>query len=501
MTGSHDITLDRPVFPASATAAASAAMAEQVPGAETLERLRRLVLWSGGPRGRGRRYLMLTVIILAGMWALISAYVTLAPPSFTSDAALTVPGSGAGAAVNLDRIGQASSSAASPFAGTGLRPTAIYRTLLTSDRLQRLAEQRLDLPGGAMGKPRIKLVDETPLILISLSAPSPEAAQLRLRTLTAVLDDELERLRHDETAKREDGYRAMLAEFQESLATARTAVVAHQSESGVVSVEQFNNAVLSLESLGRERVLALAQRDRARGEAAALAMRIGLREDAAAALLSLHADPVFRAALGAWTTAGTALDEDLSKWGPKHPQAVKHAAAKSAAAARMRARARAVLGEMAEIPSFDRLLSDVGTAEAGRLLQQLVEVAAQGAGLSRQVAALDDAMADLNARIQSQTRDAAVLDDLLRDLQVAEAVFRSALARIDTGKTDRFASYPMVQVFDAPTLPDRPSSPKTTLAVAGGVAASLFLLMGMGLLWIRQPFLRALLQRNASVPA
>jgi uncharacterized protein involved in exopolysaccharide biosynthesis len=431
---------------------------------------------------------MLTVIILAGMWALISAYVTLAPPSFTSDAALTVPGSGAGAAVNLDRIGQASSSAASPFAGTGLRPTAIYRTLLTSDRLQRLAEQRLDLPGGAMGKPRIKLVDETPLILISLSAPSPEAAQLRLRTLTAVLDDELERLRHDETAKREDGYRAMLAEFQESLATARTAVVAHQSESGVVSVEQFNNAVLSLESLGRERVLALAQRDRARGEAAALAMRIGLREDAAAALLSLHADPVFRAALGAWTTAGTALDEDLSKWGPKHPQAVKHAAAKSAAAARMRARARAVLGEMAEIPSFDRLLSDVGTAEAGRLLQQLVEVAAQGAGLSRQVAALDDAMADL-------------LDDLLRDLQVAEAVFRSALARIDTGKTDRFASYPMVQVFDAPTLPDRPSSPKTTLAVAGGVAASLFLLMGMGLLWIRQPFLRALLQRNASVPA
>ena len=85
------------------------------------------------------------------------------------------------------------------------------------------------------------------------------------------------------------------------------------------------------------------------------------------------------------------------------------------------------------------------------------------------------------------------LADLMRDLRVAEAVFSSALARLDTNKSDPFASYPLVQILEAPSLPREKSAPSSLLAIAGGVGATLFTLLGFLLLWLRQPIIRKLL--------
>ena len=91
-------------------------------------------------------------------------------------------------------------------------------------------------------------------------------------------------------------------------------------------------------------------------------------------------------------------------------------------------------------------------------------------------------------------KDASHLDDLKRDVQVAEAVFSSALARIGTTKSDIFASYPMVQTLEAPEVPDRPSSPSPLLAVGGGMMASLAFTFSLVLIWLRTALLRRLLK-------
>ena len=75
-------------------------------------------------------------------------------------------------------------------------------------------------------------------------------------------------------------------------------------------------------------------------------------------------------------------------------------------------------------------------------------------------------------------------------------MFSSALARLDTNKADPFASYPLVQTFEAPSLPDRPSSPSLLIALAGAITASLIVLVGFALAWLRQPILATLLPKG-----
>ena len=64
-------------------------------------------------------------------------------------------------------------------------------------------------------------------------------------------------------------------------------------------------------------------------------------------------------------------------------------------------------------------------------------------------------------------------------------MFATAIARTQSTKSDVYASYPLVQVLENPSLPDRPSSPNRKLAIAAGGAATIMMLLGLTLGWIR----------------
>jgi uncharacterized protein involved in exopolysaccharide biosynthesis len=72
---------------------------------------------------------------------------------------------------------------------------------------------------------------------------------------------------------------------------------------------------------------------------------------------------------------------------------------------------------------------------------------------------------------------------LRKDQIVAEAVLTSAMARLDTSKSDLYGSYPLVQVLAVPDLPSGPSHPLPKLAIAGGAAASLLASLAWVLAW------------------
>lgn len=96
-------------------------------------------------------------------------------------------------------------------------------------------------------------------------------------------------------------------------------------------------------------------------------------------------------------------------------------------------------------------------------------------------------------RLQQLSASAARLKDLQRDFSVAEAVFASAIARAQSTKSDVYASYPLVQVLENPSLPERPSSPDRKLAIAAGAAATFMLLIALVLGWIRSAVIGRLL--------
>ena len=115
------------------------------------------------------------------------------------------------------------------------------------------------------------------------------------------------------------------------------------------------------------------------------------------------------------------------------------------------------------------------------------------AGNNAALSELRRQIAEKSKDAEEQVSQAAQLADLLRDLRVAEAVFSSALAQLDTNKSDPFASYPLVQTLEAPSLPRSTSGPSPALFIAGAFAASIFITIGFILLWLRQPIIRKLL--------
>jgi uncharacterized protein involved in exopolysaccharide biosynthesis len=128
-----------------------------------------------------------------------------------------------------------------------------------------------------------------------------------------------------------------------------------------------------------------------------------------------------------------------------------------------------------------------------RLFEALVNRVGDAAGARAATAEIRAQIGQQNAETGALAGTAAQLADLVREQRVAEAVFSSALARLDTNKADPFASYPLVQTLEAPSIPTAPSSPSLLLALAGATGATILLLSGFLLLWLRQPIIHRFL--------
>ena len=160
--------------------------------------------------GRLPRYLAFAILGGTLIWAPITGYLRTAPLKYKSSTSLILPGSGASASLNLNTIGQASSSANSAFSSNAVSPTETYKRLLSADRILAAAAATLDMPQSELGKPRVSLVDQTSLIHFEMTGGTPEDAQARGNAILTAFFRELDALRADEVSTREDsGLRAI----------------------------------------------------------------------------------------------------------------------------------------------------------------------------------------------------------------------------------------------------------------------------------------------------
>lgn len=440
--------------------------------------------------GRLPRYSAITVVGLMLIWAPISAYLLKAPLRFTSDASLILPGAGAGATVNIDRIGQASSVAASPYANTSISPTVTYQRLLGAGRILDSAAAFMQMHPRDFGEPRIRLIDQTGLIRIEMVGNSPEDARARGRALLAAFNAEVDALRHDEIGMRDVSGQDAITEYREAVARIRVRISELQRRSGLMSKVQFETLIASSEQLGQD-LGAVETRLAERVEAVnALEAALNITPSLAAATLRLHADSEFAAIITEMTAHAAQEARMAGQFGANHPRVTETRAAFNATQTRAAMRAGVVTGLSPKaIEQLD--LSPIGARAA--LLSRLVETEAERAALAVEALSLSARVSRNAVRVAELIDAAAELEDLQRDYAVAEAVFASAMARSDTTRTDLYVSYPLVQILEDPSLPLAPSSPRRKVAVAAGFAASIFLLIGLFMGWMRRPLIDKLL--------
>tara|TARA_R110000850_G_scaffold142725_4_gene264945 strand:- start:42 stop:1487 length:1446 start_codon:yes stop_codon:yes gene_type:complete len=444
----------------------------------------RRILMGGriGDLGRFPRYLAFALIGSTLIWAPITGYLRTAPLSFKSGTSLILPGSGASASMNLNGIGQASSYANSAFSSNSVSPTETYKRLIGADRILEAAARSMGLSRAEFGKPRIDLVDQTSLIHLEITGDTAEDAQARGDALLGAFFAELDALRTDEQATREDSGLAAIADYRNSVAATRSDIAKLQQETGLISADQYD-AIVDATRLLDSRVQDLAATLEEKAQSVfALQASLGIPAGAAAATLKLFADAEYIALMDEVAVHAAGLAKARAQFGEGHPKVQSARSAHAAASAAALRQAGAVTG------LDERQLETLDLAPAGAradLLAQLVRMDAERIGAAQEHATLAARLATEKARQQNLAAAAARLQDLQRDFSVAEAVFATAIARTQSTKADVYASYPLVQVLENPSLPDRPSSPNRKLAIAAGGAATMMMLFGLLLGWMR----------------
>ena len=437
-------------------------------------------------RDHWRRYVLGSAVSLFGLWAAALVFLQTAPPKYTSNWTLILPGATASANVSLDSIGQASPVVSSPFASSTLSPKVIYKAIAESDRVRGLAARSLDMPFGEFGMPRITLIEQTALINLTMTGRSPEEAQAKANALNHALEEQLDALRKDEIARRAAAVQDSLRDYDTSLQAARQHILDFQQATGLVSTKQFDELALSIEELKRKLANQHAVLAGSEAQHQGLVENLDLSPDLAAKALMIQADPAFAELVREHAEATTMLANRLSRFGPNHPQVVAERARQQAALSGMLAIAGHVLPDAS--PDLLRRLGLVDSPARAELFQQLVRESAELDGTRQEVAVLEGELQQLEANLSQRSRQAAHLEDLQRDHLVAEAVFTSAIARVDTNRADIYASYPMVQMLAEPNLPPSPSSPRKGLVLAGAAAGSLLAMAAWTFAWLRQLF-------------
>ena len=276
-------------------------------------------------------------------------------------------------------------------------------------------------------------------------------------------------------------------------ASIREAISRLQAETGLLSVEQFNEQVAARDTLEARTRDASTALERQNAAVRTLELTLGLSAAMAAATLKLFADAEYAAVNAEVAAHAARLAESRAHYGPKHPKVVAATQAYDGAMSKGRTRAIEVTGLA---PDKIHLLDLAPDGARSELLAELVREDITRAGLDREHGALEDRLSQETARLSALAPVAAELEDRQRDFSVAEAVFASAIARTQSTKTDVYASYPLVQVLENPSLPDTPSSPRRKLALAAGVAATFMLVFALSLGWIRLAVISWLIGRR-----
>jgi capsule polysaccharide export protein KpsE/RkpR len=453
------------------------------------------------PRARKKLYLKTALVSLLIIWASAFLLMAIKPTSYVSKWTLILPGNGAGALVSLDSIGQATSSSSSPYLSSAIDPRENYKAISGSDLLFTSAAVDLNIPLAQLGKPKLTLPSQTGLMEFSIKGGSAKEAQDKAWALYRSLQSLLNDLRSDEVNLRESGIIQGLAGYNQKVKHSQDAILAFQSERGLVSLDQFKELALTIERLRHNRVNMISKLKGIAAEEKSLILHLGTTADEAANLLKLHNDKFFQQLLTSYNEILGKLHELSAHFGSNHPQITSLNAEETKLQNALSDRIATLLDHKkgnAEGALINTLLLDDIDGRAD-LMAKLIQLRATFSGLNEELNSLDYQISQWETRLELSNDDAAKLEDLHRAHQLATAVMTSAVAKMDVGKADIFTAYPLLQLLSPPTLPEKADNLATMLLLLAAFAASFMAIIGLSILWIRKPLLRKMLTKDSSI--
>lgn len=442
---------------------------------------------------RKAKYFIVAIICYALIALLVWLYLQRSPV-FSSSMSIVLPGSGSSSSFNIESVGQANRQTKVPFGNHNMNPLANYKEILKGGEVIKGAAQRSREHHTTFGKPRVEIRQQTSIISIQLDGSSPRQAQERAWSTYDSFQEELQRLRADETLRHDESIRAVLDQYRQRVASTRNAIIEFQQRALIVSSDQLEQLMNTLASIKDKHLDKLSLAKNNEDFVRQLGMDLGISPSLAGQAFLLQSDAEYRGYLKELDTSAAKMTEYKSKWGIQHPKVIYQTARYENAIHALKTRSRLLVGPTSSDAIHKMDLQ--GSPERAELLSTLVSAYAKLQGSYAELKEIELSQEKLSDKLKIYSREVAELERLEREHKLAEAVFTSAAAKLEAGKADVFASYPVVQLLSVPTLPSAPKSPNIKIALASGVLGALFITFGLISLWQRDYFIKLLLKKS-----
>lgn len=362
-----------------------------------------------------------------------------------------------------------------------LNPLNLQAAILTSDvvleRVRAADPEKDTYP--ALGSYR-NLFEVTPkvqstIVSLEVEASSAELARQRLQALGKVYQQRLSELRREDAETRKQHAREELQRALGRLSQAQDELAAFKDAAGIADAdEQTQQLIASIERLRTTRTTVAAERQAAQSQVQSISETLSMTPAQATASRRLAENLEYQAARGTLAEIETELAEARSTYTDAHPR-VQQLLARQEEVRRERERRIAAAVPNAAALGIDTTLGS-SQAEDSRLeaISDLLAAQATAAGLDRQASVIDEQTATLSHELDTLSRNRARLLDLEREREIAEGIYRGAIAQLEQNQTSPFNTYPNVQTLDAPTVDPNPSEPKLVLVAFGALLASVF---------------------------
>ncbi|MGL5805267.1 MAG: response regulator [Xenococcaceae cyanobacterium] len=429
-------------------------------------------------------YLLLGLLLNAAVWALVLAYLKFFPQTYTSKWGIKILESNPGVEVVL-------TDGASALSDRGYRkPLSVrdrradYAYLAKSPPLLDKAAKKLDMSVREFGEPKIKIDENSDLIAFEIKGKSPAEAQHKAWMMQELIVLQIDRLRRVELERQQKETQTILESARRKLNAAQERLSKYKVSSGLAAQEQIEKLSATIEELRRQRVDVVAREQGLKNSFSQLSNDLKLSSKEAADAYKLQADNVYKQYLEEYSQSRRELANLASQFTSKHPAFKAKQAQVNESANALQKQANYVLGRTVSLDKLSNLALPTTTPTQDDMFKDLVTNRADRQKLVGQNRQLETQIVELETRLRNLSKQTMEVDRLKGDLQIAEAVFKATLAKLDFGKENIYSNYPPAQLVIEPSLPDtkEPTTPSTNLALLGGLTGSFLVTTGIFLL-------------------
>ena len=427
------------------------------------------------------------LVIFAITLGLLAIYLVLAKPRYETSWVMLLPGTERNSTINLDNLGESQSGSNNPYGSVSISPKNTYKEIALSDAVISTAAESYGVAANAFSKPRITLIDQTPAMQFTLKGESKENLRYRAKLYNDTFHNTLDQLRNNEIARNIEGVENNLSGAKDRLSKARQNIVSYQISSSIVSDQQFELWISDAEQLRTDNTKTLIDLAQLQATIATSLSQLGISKEQAQALLTLQANPVVTSTLSSLSIKLAEQANIKLLYASAHPARTKVERETASLTKSIRLLLDG-LPQLRQIPDGQLygLLASSNTDTIKSINQKLADYD----GLAAQEFALKNSYANSLQRLKTHTIDAATLADLKRTHQIAEAVFSSALAKLDTSRLDIYATYPLTQLLTQPGATIKRSRLQEKLIIVAAILVYGLLAMTLILGGVRHSFLK-----------